>query len=130
MKKFLMRAGAVAVASSPMLVLAQAVGNPQPGYIVSLINSISSILNLLLPLVFAAAVLGFLIGLGMYFLGAGDEGSKEKAKEIMKMGLIVLFVMFAVYGIIKLFSNILGIGLGGSITPPSLPTQGSAGAQP
>ncbi|HYF10087.1 MAG TPA: hypothetical protein VD967_00570 [Candidatus Paceibacterota bacterium] len=126
MKKFLIRAGAVAVASLPVLVLAQTVpGNPgnfNPGYINSLINAISNILNLLLPLVFAGAILGFLIGLGMYFLGAGDEGSKEKAKEIMKFGLIVLFVMFAVYGLIKLAANILGIGLGGTITPPSLPT--------
>lgn len=123
MKKILMRSGVVATSFLPVLALAQSInpGTPNLGYFSSLLSSLNSLINTLFPLVFAAAVLGFLIGLGMYFLGGGDEASKEKAMEVMKYGLIVLFVMFAVYGLIKLAASVLGVGLDSSINIPQIP---------
>ncbi|MCE9644046.1 hypothetical protein K8Q93_02285 [Candidatus Parcubacteria bacterium] len=121
MKKILMRAGAISVAVLPFVASAQQVSDT---YFRSIITAVNGLITALFPLVFAGAVLGFMIGIGMYLFSGGDEGKKEKAQDVMKYGLIVLFVMFAVYGIIRLAANVLGIGLGGSIPTPTLPTTG------
>lgn len=118
MKKILMGAGAVAVAMLPVAAFAQQVNDQ---YFRSIITALTNLINALFPLVFAAAILGFMVGVGMYLISGGNDKQKDKAKDVMKWGLIVLFVMFAVYGIIRLAANVLGIGLGGSIPTPTLP---------
>ena len=118
MKKILMRAGVIGTAALPLLAFAQQVN---AGYLNSIISTLSSLINSLFPVVFAAAILGFMVGVGMYLFHGGDDTKKDNAKEVMKYGLIVLFVMFGVYGILNIVSNVLGVSFGGSITPPQLP---------
>ena len=55
------------------------------------------------------ALLAFFYGIVEYIWGKrqGDSGKAKAGNEFMTWGLVALFVMFSVYGIIKLFQSIL-----------------------
>ncbi len=83
----------------PSLVLAQA------GTISGLIKSIVDILGLLVPLIFALALLYFFWGLGQFILNAGSEDGREKGKHVMLWGVIALFVMVSIWGIVGILDD-------------------------
>ena len=96
---------------------------------------IGTLVDLVTPIVAALALLAFFWGLTMYLFSlSGGEGStahssygmpatpqnKTQGRTIMVYGVIVLFVMFSIWGIVNLLQNSFGVG-NGQITPPSLP---------
>ncbi len=66
------------------------------------------ILNPLITLMFAAALVYFLYGVLKYFLSGGEVDRKNGQDAIM-WGLIGMFIMFSVMGIIKLIQSTLGV---------------------
>lgn len=67
-----------------------------------LINSVGRLVNSLVVLVIALAVLAFFWGLAKFIFNvSGDEKSVEEGKRIMIWGIIALFVMVSVWGIIR-----------------------------
>ncbi len=65
-----------------------------------------------IPIVAAIALLVFFWGLAKFILHAGDDKSHETGKELMKWGIISLFVMVSVWGIVLFLTNdIFGISL-------------------
>lgn len=62
----------------------------------------------IIPLIFTLAFLFFLWNV-IRFMNASDNTKKEEAKERMWWGIIALFVMVGVWGIIKILSNTLGL---------------------
>ncbi len=84
-----------------------------------LINKFSEfIITPAIFLIFTAGFFLFVWGL-VQFLWNLDEGSHEEGKSHMRWGIIGMFVMVTVYGIIALISNTfdLGIGPDGSYNP-------------
>ena len=73
----------------------------------TLVGSIGDIIKLLIPIVFALALLFFFWGLARYLLGGAED--KEKAKNIMIWGVVALFVMAAVWGLVRFLQSSLGI---------------------
>lgn len=61
----------------------------------------------------------FLFGLARFILAAGDEKKIEGGKKIMLWGVIALFIMFSIWGIIQILSNVF-FG-GGTVGIPILP---------
>lgn len=84
---------------SPILALAQDYSN-----VTSAVSSIRSLINSLIPLVIGIAVLVFLWGLVQYVTAGADEEKKAAARGIIIYGIIIIFVMTAVWG----FVGILG----------------------
>jgi peptidoglycan hydrolase-like protein with peptidoglycan-binding domain len=82
--------------------------------------------NLVLLLSSAAFVL-FLWGLVRFIFDRanGDDTRLQKDKEAMGWGLAALFVLFSVWGIIKMFQGFLGIENSGDINIPKLCVNGS-----
>ena len=74
------------------------------------------------PLVVALAVLFFFWGLAMYILNAGDEEKRDKGRSIMIWGVIALFVMVSVWGLVRIIGNTFGVTEGGSVMLPTIPT--------
>lgn len=101
---------------APMLVFAQSLGN-----IETLIQSIGRIVGLLLPIVVAIALLVFFWGLVKFIFAQGSEEAKADAKKIMLWGIIALFVMVSVWGLVIFIGNALGISQGDSIIIPTVP---------
>lgn len=63
----------------------------------------------IIPLIFTAALAFFLWGV-MKFIAASDSTKKKEGKNFMIAGLIGLFVMTSLWGLINIVSNTLGTG--------------------
>jgi len=90
---------------TPTVVLAAVNTSSGLGRIVVLVKDF---ISLLVPVVIAAAVLFFLYGLAKYLWSVADE-KKSEGKEIMIWGIVGLFVMVSVWGLVNLLSQTLGL---------------------
>ena len=73
----------------------------------TIIKPLGNIVGLLIPIVFALALLYFFWGLAQYILS--EEHDKDKAKKRMLWGIIALFVMSAVWGLVRFIQTNLGV---------------------
>ena len=102
--------------------------------------TIGALVFLVTPMVVALALLGFFWGLAMYMFSlSGGEGAqahsmygapaspqgKQAGRTVMLYGIITLFVMVSIWGIVNVLQSTFGLS-GGSITPPSLSEHGVA----
>ncbi len=71
------------------------------GNVWDIFSFVKRILDTALPLLIAAAVVWFVYGLFQLFLAADDE-KKEKAKNTVIWGVIALFVMVSVWGLVNI----------------------------
>lgn len=71
----------------------------------SLITAIDRWISALIPILIAAAVLFFFYGLAKFMLAAGDEEKRKDGKNIMIWGIVTLFVMVAVWGLVGFLAN-------------------------
>ena len=84
-----------------------------------LVENLSKLIGNLIPIAFAAALLFFFYGLAIFILKAGGE-DQAKGKSIMLWGVIALFIMASITGIISFLGKSIGInnaGGGGSFNP-------------
>lgn len=107
-----------AVAAAPLLFPALALAQGQA--LMNLVGLLGQIINTLVPIVLTAALLFFFYGLARFILAAGDEDAKDRGKRIMIWGVLALFVMASVWGLIGFLGNLFGIGQGGVITTPRI----------
>lgn len=123
MKKFILSALVLA----PTLAFAQNVqnpgGSPDLNNLQRLLSSIGRLVELALPIVVGLALLGFFWGLMKFVFAAGNEDAKEQGRRIMIWGVIALFVMVSVWGLVGFIGSALGIGRGGEFDEKSdIPT--------
>lgn len=67
------------------------------------------ILNPLIEFSFIIALGVFLFGVMEFIRGADNKEKREKGRQHMLWGVIGLFIMMAVFGLITLLTNTLGI---------------------
>ena len=94
--------------------------NYYPNDLSDIIFNFIDIISTLIPLVIALAILFFFWGLAKFILYADNDEKRKEAKSIMIWGVIALFVMVTIGGIIALLSDSF---LGGNygIIPLSFP---------
>lgn len=80
---------------------------------------ISDIINTALPIIVGLAVLFFFWGLAKYILNAGDEEKKAEGRNIMIWGIITLFIMISVWGLVHLLVDTFSLG-DGSLKVPEI----------
>jgi hypothetical protein len=85
-----------------------------------LADRIASLFDRVLPLLISFAVIYFAWQVIQYTI-AGDEGKKENAKMGIIWGIIGLFVIVSVWGLVQFLGNTVGIETGGTIDLPVLP---------
>ncbi|MFA6515005.1 MAG: hypothetical protein WCT42_01940 [Candidatus Paceibacterota bacterium] len=77
--------------------------------ITTLMKSIDRvIINPLIVLLFALAVVYFLYGLLKYLLSPDNEEIRKTSKDHMLWGVIGMFIMISVFGIMSLILNTVG----------------------
>lgn len=103
MKKLALTIGTLAL---PLVSFAQGTGGSLSN-LSSLVTQFGNIINLLIPIVFAIALLVFFWGLVMYIFG--KEQDKERAKKTMIWGVVALFVMAAVWGLVAFIGQAVGV---------------------
>ena len=111
-KHFMKKITYLLAMSLPSLAFAATVG--------SVLSTIKNIMDLLIPIFITLAVLYFFWGLGQYILNSNEAEKKEEGRNIMIWGILALFVMVSVWGIIGVISNTFGIGTGGTIQIPRI----------
>ncbi len=100
----------------PLIASAQVPSNNLQG----LIRWLGDTLNMLIPVLIALALVAFFWGLVKYIWGGGGEGASD-GKGIMIAGLVGLFIMVSVWGIIKLAQNTLGVNNSNAPHYPQVP---------
>jgi hypothetical protein len=102
----------------PVVTFAQGLQNVES----NIVRPIGRIINLLIPIVFALALLYFFYGLAQYILHAGEEAAQDEGKRKMIWGIVALFVMSAVWGLVRFLGTALSITPGESLpNVPSVP---------
>jgi hypothetical protein len=96
---------------------------------ISLISQVQVIINGLIPIVFTLALLAFFWGLAKYLFVEADD-AKVQGKKIMIWGIIALFVMVSIWGIVASLQEIFGVGGVSTITIPQFSIPGGPGGVP
>ncbi len=67
------------------------------------------VLNPLIVLMFAVAIATFLFGVVEFMANRESEDARKKGQQHMIWGVVGLFIMIAVWGILKILLNTFGI---------------------
>ncbi|KKR37266.1 MAG: hypothetical protein UT97_C0012G0006 [Parcubacteria group bacterium GW2011_GWC2_40_31] len=77
------------------------------GDVYELVDTVNAILSSIVPIIIAIAVIIFLIGVLKYVRAGEDEEERKKAKGLMIFGVIALFVMVSVWGLVNIIRGTL-----------------------
>lgn len=104
-------------------VVASAQSGPDLGYIESLFVQIENlIVDVLIPLALALALLMFIWGIIQFFiLGAGDEEKRATGRSYMLYSIVGLVAIVAVWGLVNLLLDIIGINPDAAPPAPTVP---------
>lgn len=109
MKKFLL---GTFMFLSPILAFAQSdIGaqTGQSGSAITVLATIQRLINIIIPILIAAAVVYFIWGVLTYVISK-EDGLKEKGRNAMISSVIGLFVILSIWGLVALIGNTFGIG--------------------
>lgn len=77
--------------------------------VLTLLHKINQvILNPLITLIFAAAVLIFLYGVFEYLKDSGSEDARSTGRSHMLWGIVGMFIMISAFGIMRVIMNTIG----------------------
>ena len=129
MKKKLIALSSLGLSAMPFLALAQpqqtgtftgCAGIPL-GTVEGVVCKIGDILNLVVPVLLVLGVIYFVWGVIAYVI-ASDEEAKTTGRNRMLFGIIGLFVIVSVWGLVRLLGNTFGLNSGSeTITYPTVP---------
>ena len=80
-----------------------------------LLVDVRALINLLIPVVIGLAVIFFMWGTAQFVLKAGDQKLRQEGKNKMIWGIIAIFIMVSIMGIISLIGDTLGIPVGNGL---------------
>jgi hypothetical protein len=86
----------------------------------SFLCSFKDLINFSTGVVASLALLVFFWGLVKYIAKADDPKEKEAGKNTMIWGVIALFVMFSVFGLVSFLQASFGVTGTGPVIPPQL----------
>lgn len=105
MKQFFKFTGAAAVlAVLPSVASAQA----DLQNIIDLIGTIGDILNYIIPLIVTLALIYFFWGLAQFIVNSGDDGARTEGRNKMIWGIVALFVIVSVWGLVGFLQKAFG----------------------
>ncbi len=82
---------------------------------------IRNIAYMAIPVIFAIGLIIFLWGLLMFLRAAGDESAADEGKRRIVWGVIIMFVMVSVWGLVGIIVQLVGIQPGQTPTLPTVP---------
>ena len=73
------------------------------------LKDVLSLINLIVPVLIAMAVAFFFWGMILFIKDSGNDKSREEGKQKMLWGIVALFVMVSIFGILNFLSDVLNI---------------------
>lgn len=91
--------------------------------ILTLLAQITVLINRLVPLMIGFGVLFFLYGLAKYMLQTDSTEGRATARQVMLWGVIMIFVMVSIWGLVNLIIWTAGFQVTNNLVPmaPFLP---------
>lgn len=100
----------------PVVALAQNITSIESGF-----DRVFNIINkYIIPLAFAWAIVMFLWGVVKFVTSGGDQKKREESRNMMIYGIVAIFVMTSVWGLVNLLRST--VGLSNNNVPTNLPT--------
>ena len=75
----------------------------------SLLTRVNGYLGKMMPIIITLAVIYFFWGLATYILNSGDAEKEKEGRSIMIWGVVALFVMVSVWGLVGFIGDSLNI---------------------
>jgi len=97
MKKSLLKIGSIALIAFPTIAAAQSIGG-----VLGLLAQANDLINRLIPFVIALTVLVFLYGIFKFVMSGNNEDGRKDAIGLITWGVIALFVMVSVWGLVNI----------------------------
>ncbi len=119
MKKNLLKIGALSLTAVPGIAAAQSIGG-----ILGLLAQASDLINRLIPFVIALTVLIFLWGIFKFVIAGGDGEARKEAQGYIIWGIVALFVMVSVWGLVNILVRSVNLD---NTAPPAPGLPNSAG---
>lgn len=83
----------------------------------SLIKILQNVVDYIIPFVIGLAVLTFIYGVFNFVTSAGDEEARAGAKQLIIWGIIGIFVMVSVWGLVRILAGTFNLNNAGEATP-------------
>ena len=80
----------------------------QPTNFEGLIDIFINLITATIPVIISLALLYFFWGLAQFILNTGGGKEQEEAKNVMLWGIIALFVMVSVWGLVRVLQSTFG----------------------
>jgi hypothetical protein len=77
-----------------------------------IVSRVVALLRNLVPLIIGLAVVAFLYGMLGYMMNIGDETKRKESIRYMISGIVGLFVMVSIWGIVIIVTRTLGFNFG------------------
>lgn len=90
-----------------------------------ILQVLANLIGFATPIVVALALLYFFWGLATYILNAKDTEKQKEGRSIMIWGILALFIMVSVWGIINVVRDTFLQGTSNNIIVPGVETQGT-----
>src|SRR3989344_2854780 len=88
----------------------------------TLMSTILSLLNQLVPILVAIAVVWFLWGVVQFVTAGADEEKRKGGRNTMIFGIIAIFVIVSVWGLVNILEGTFGLTDEGALPGPELPS--------
>ncbi|MES2087472.1 MAG: hypothetical protein V4467_00610 [Patescibacteria group bacterium] len=124
MKKFLVASASFLL---PVLAFAQAAAAPQVSApvtsLTTFLQRLTLVINTIIPFLFGLAVFVVIYGIFGFISSAGDEEARASAKGFIIWGIIGIFLMASVWGLVGILINTFGLSNAGQTTVNRAATQ-------
>lgn len=118
MKNILQKLGVLALFAVPAVASAQSIGG-----VLGLLAQANDLINRVIPFIIALTVLWFLFGIFKFVISAGDAEGRKEAQGYIIWGIVALFVMVSVWGLVNIL--VRSVNLDNTAPPaPGLPNPG------
>ena len=119
MKKLL---ASLSLGALPVLALAQ---TTEATDAFSLLAILQNVVDAVIPFVIGLGVLVFIYGVFNFVTSAGDEEARAGAKQLIIWGIIGIFVMVSVWGLVNILSRTFNLDKDTFIPPQTVPVPAS-----
>jgi len=85
-----------------------------------ILTTIKGLLDAIIPIVITLAVIYLFYGVAKYVMAAGDEEAQKQGRSIMIYGVIGLFVIVSIWGLVGVVQSTFGVSGGGNVTLPTV----------
>ena len=83
----------------------------------SILGVVRDLLNAVVPVLIVLAIIYFIVGVAKYIMSAGDEESQKGARNMIIYGIIAIFAIVSVWGLVAVLQSTFGVGGGGAQVP-------------